>query len=59
MGVRLPCTGGAGADDERAKNLRKDLPIVAHEFTLGELKAEYGIKEFSAGLTSAQVCGVG
>lgn len=51
--MRLPCTGEAG--DERRANLRQDLPIVAHEFSLEELRAEYGISDFKAGLTSAQV----
>ncbi|KAG2500240.1 hypothetical protein HYH03_001818 [Edaphochlamys debaryana] len=40
--------------DERQKNLRKDLPIVAHEFSLEELAAEYNVS-LSAGLTSQQV----
>lgn len=52
----LPCLGAA-PDDERAKQLRKDLPIVAHEFSIEELKSEYGIKDFALGLTTAQVGG--
>jgi sodium/potassium-transporting ATPase subunit alpha len=45
---------GANGDTEKQKNLRKDLPIVAHEFSLEELAAEYNVS-FERGLTSAQV----
>ena len=38
--------------DDKGKNLRKDLPIVAHEFSFEELQAEYGVS-FQTGLTSA------
>ncbi|GLI63034.1 hypothetical protein VaNZ11_005895 [Volvox africanus] len=40
--------------NDKQKNLRKDLPIVAHEFSLDELAAEYNVS-FDCGLTSAQV----
>ncbi|GLC38270.1 hypothetical protein PLESTM_000706100 [Pleodorina starrii] len=49
----LPKKDGAGGS-ERQKNLRKDLPIVAHEFSLEELAAEYNVS-FERGLTTAQV----
>ncbi|KXZ52251.1 hypothetical protein GPECTOR_10g882 [Gonium pectorale] len=42
------------ANGDKQKNLRKDLPIVAHEFSLDELAAEYNVS-FEKGLTSAQV----
>lgn len=48
----LPC-GKKSIDEEARKNLRKDLPIVGHEFTFDELKAEYGVS-FTDGLTSTQ-----
>lgn len=51
----LPCYGAGNVDSERAKNLRKDLPIVAHEFSFEDLQQEYGLRDFSHGLTSAQV----
>ncbi|KXZ41630.1 hypothetical protein GPECTOR_353g109 [Gonium pectorale] len=40
--------------NDKQKNLRKDLPIVAHEFSLEELAAKYNVS-FERGLTSAQV----
>ncbi|EFJ52783.1 hypothetical protein VOLCADRAFT_78789 [Volvox carteri f. nagariensis] len=42
------------SDSDKQKNLRKDLPIVAHEFSLDELAAEYSVS-LERGLTSAQV----
>ena len=40
------------AKADKGKNLRKDLPIVAHEFSFEELQTEYGVS-FQTGLTSA------
>lgn len=50
----MPCGKGGNDESEKQKNLRKDLPIVAHEFSLDELATEYNVS-FEKGLTSAQV----
>eukprot|EP00798_Chlamydomonas_sp_ICE-L_P012784 gene12784-16042_t len=46
--------GKKKGDDERTQNLRKDLPVVAHEQTLEQVYESYSI-EPEKGMSSAQV----
>ncbi len=45
---------GKAANADRGKDLRKDLPIVAHEQSVEECAESYGLS-LQAGLTSQQV----